>query len=105
MSNCVGSSGLGSLEQAGSWVLAKGMETSRSRLARRAESMGGGAELRLPTMRATGVPIPLERVAMRDDRLVVQGLTEDQIRAMPTFERNDRRYRDLDGNQQVQIST
>jgi hypothetical protein len=42
---------------------------------------------------------------MRGDRLVVQGLTEDQIRAMPTFERNDRRYRDLDGNQQVQIST
>ena len=51
------------------------------------------------------VPIPLERIAMRGNRLIVQGLTEDQIRAMPTFERNDRRYRDLDGNQQVQIST
>jgi predicted outer membrane protein len=50
------------------------------------------------------VPIPLERVALRGDRLIVQGLTEDQIRAMPTFERNDRRFRELEGSQQVQIN-
>jgi hypothetical protein len=50
------------------------------------------------------VPIPLERVAVRGDRLVTQGLTEDQIRAMQTVDRNDRRFRELDGNQQVQIN-
>ena len=50
------------------------------------------------------VPIPLERVAVRGDRLVTHGLTEDQIRAMQTVDRNDRRFRELDGNQQVQIN-
>ena len=50
------------------------------------------------------VPIRLERVAVRGDRLVTQGLTEDQIRAMQTVDRNDRRFRELDGNQQVQIN-
>jgi PRC-barrel domain len=50
------------------------------------------------------VPIPLERVVARGDRLVTQGLTEDQIRSMQTVDRNDRRFRELDGNQQVQIN-
>jgi len=50
------------------------------------------------------LPIPLERVALRADRLMVQGLTDDQLRAMPTVDRNDRRFRDLPGNEQVQIS-
>jgi hypothetical protein len=50
------------------------------------------------------LPIPLERVALRGDRLMVQGLTDDQLKAMPTVDRNDRRFRDLPGNEQVQIS-
>jgi hypothetical protein len=50
------------------------------------------------------VPIPLDRVALRGDRLVTQGLTEDQIRSMQTVDRNDRRFRELDSNQQVQVN-
>jgi hypothetical protein len=50
------------------------------------------------------VPIPLDRVAVRGDRLVTQGLTEDQIRSMQTVDRNERRFRELDRNQQIQIN-
>jgi sporulation protein YlmC with PRC-barrel domain len=50
------------------------------------------------------VAIPVERVALRGDRLIIQGLTEDQIRALPSFDRNDRSFRRLEGNQSVQVS-
>ena len=50
------------------------------------------------------VAIPVERVALRGDRLIIQGLTEDQIRALPSFDRNDRSFRQLEGNQPVQVS-
>lgn len=50
------------------------------------------------------VAIPTDRVAMQGNRLVIRGVTEDEIRAMPPFERNNRNFRDLDANQQVQIS-
>ncbi|MGF9762221.1 DUF4142 domain-containing protein [Microvirga sp. 0TCS3.31] len=50
------------------------------------------------------VAIPLERVALRGDRLVTQDFTEDQIRALPSFDRNDRSFRQLEGNQPVQVS-
>lgn len=50
------------------------------------------------------VAIPVERVTMRGDRLITQGLTEDQIRSMPSFDRNDRSFRQLEGNQPVQVS-
>jgi hypothetical protein len=50
------------------------------------------------------VAIPTERVAMRGDRLVIQGMTNDQIKAMPTFDRNDRAFRELEDNQAVQIT-
>lgn len=50
------------------------------------------------------VAIPMDRVALRGDRLVTQDFTEDQIRALPSFDRNDRSFRQLEGNQPVQVS-
>src|SRR5690606_35963336 len=50
------------------------------------------------------VAIPTDRVAVRGDRLVIQGLTEDQIRAMPAYNRNNQAFRELQSNQQVQIN-
>jgi predicted outer membrane protein/sporulation protein YlmC with PRC-barrel domain len=50
------------------------------------------------------VAIPTNQVTLQGDRLVIQGLTEDQIRAMPAFDAHERNFRELDKNQQVQIS-
>jgi hypothetical protein len=50
------------------------------------------------------VAIPTDRVAMQGDRLVIQGMTEDQIKAMPPFDANNRSFRQLEANQQIQIN-
>jgi hypothetical protein len=50
------------------------------------------------------VAIPADRTALRGDRLITQDFTEDQIRALPSFDRNDRSFRQLEGNQAVQVS-
>jgi hypothetical protein len=50
------------------------------------------------------VPIPLDRITLRGDRLIIQGLTDDQIRALPTVAGNDGRFHELHENQQVQLS-
>jgi sporulation protein YlmC with PRC-barrel domain len=43
------------------------------------------------------VLIPMERIQVRDDRLVVQGYTDEQIRAMPEFRFDQARgYRELE---------
>jgi len=55
-------------------------------------------------MRERDVRIPLERVTIRGDRLVIQGLTDDQVRIMPVFDRNDRTFRELEGNATVPLS-
>ena len=49
------------------------------------------------------VAIPTERVAMQGDRLIIQGVTEDQIHAMPAFDENNRAFRRLEDSRQVQI--
>lgn len=49
------------------------------------------------------VAIPLDRVAVRGDRLVIRGVTEDQIRTMPAFERNAAGFRDVLGTQTIQV--
>jgi hypothetical protein len=49
------------------------------------------------------VALPLERVALRGDRLIIQGMSDDQIKAMPAWNSNDREMRELDRNQQVPI--
>lgn len=50
------------------------------------------------------VAIPMDRVALRGGRLITQDFTEDQIRALPSFDRNDRSFRQLEGDQPVQLS-
>ncbi|WP_230533147.1 PRC-barrel domain-containing protein, partial [Microvirga roseola] len=51
------------------------------------------------------VLIPMDQVAMRGDRLVIQGITEDQIRAMPAYDNSNRNtFRELENEQQVQIN-
>ena len=50
------------------------------------------------------VALPLEQLTLRGDKLVIRGLTDDRIKAMPAWDRNNRSYRELDGNQMAQIS-
>jgi predicted outer membrane protein/sporulation protein YlmC with PRC-barrel domain len=50
------------------------------------------------------IAVPTDRVAMQGDRLVIQGVTEDQLRAMQPFDSNNRNFRELDNNQQVQFN-
>jgi hypothetical protein len=51
--------------------------------------------------RERDVRIPLDRVTIRGDRLVARDLTDDQVKVMPVFDRNDRAYRDLARNATV----
>jgi sporulation protein YlmC with PRC-barrel domain len=51
------------------------------------------------------VAIPVERVAVQGDRLVVQGMTEAQIKAQPPFDRNNRTFRELERDATVQVVT
>jgi sporulation protein YlmC with PRC-barrel domain len=55
-------------------------------------------------IRERDVRIPLEQVTVRGDRLVIQDLTDDQMRIMPVFDRKDRKYRELARNTTVPIS-
>lgn len=50
------------------------------------------------------VLLPFDRVKVRDGRLTVSGLTDDQIKAIPEFDRNARGYRDADRNRQAEFS-
>jgi sporulation protein YlmC with PRC-barrel domain len=54
-------------------------------------------------IRERDVRIPLDRVTMRGDRLMIQGLTDDQVKVMPVFDRKDRTYRDLARNAMVPV--
>ena len=55
-------------------------------------------------MRERDVRIPLDDgVTIRSDRLVIKGLTDDQVKAMPAFDSSDRRYRSLARNATVRI--
>jgi hypothetical protein len=46
-------------------------------------------------IRERDVPIPLDGVVISGRRLVVQGLTADQVKAMPVFNRKDSTYREV----------
>jgi hypothetical protein len=48
------------------------------------------------------VAIPMEQLAMRQDRLLADGLTDEQLKALPDFDRNAG-YRDVDDNQSAQL--
>jgi sporulation protein YlmC with PRC-barrel domain len=51
------------------------------------------------------VVIPAENVVMRGNRLIVEGLTNDQIKTMPVFDRNNRGFREMEANATVDISS
>lgn len=50
------------------------------------------------------VAVPLDRVELKGDRLVIQGLSDDQIRAMPTWDARSKTYREMTGSQSVPIA-
>lgn len=49
------------------------------------------------------VALPLENMVMTGERLVIRGVTEDEIRAMPAFDDGDRTYRALGAGQQAEV--
>lgn len=49
------------------------------------------------------VLVPASRIALRDDRLVAQALSDDELRALPTVERGDPSLRELDDARQVPV--
>jgi hypothetical protein len=51
------------------------------------------------------VAIPPENIAVRGDRLLLEGLTQDQLKRMPAVDRNSRDLRDVDGNATVELSS
>jgi sporulation protein YlmC with PRC-barrel domain len=51
------------------------------------------------------VAIPSGDVAMRGDRLILENLTEEQLKRMPPVDRNSRELRDIDGNATIELSS
>jgi sporulation protein YlmC with PRC-barrel domain len=51
------------------------------------------------------VTIPADNIAVRGDRLQLEGLTEDQLKRMPPTDRNSRDLRDVDGNATIELSS
>jgi sporulation protein YlmC with PRC-barrel domain len=51
------------------------------------------------------VAIPAENIAVRGDRLLLEDLTEDQLKRMPAIDRNSRDLRDVDGNATLELSS
>jgi sporulation protein YlmC with PRC-barrel domain len=49
------------------------------------------------------VLVPAAQVALREDRLVAQELTDDQLKALPVANRNDAVFREIDNEQQVPV--
>ena len=52
----------------------------------------------------TEVLVPLENVAVQGDRIVLRNLTEEQVKALPKYTRDDKAYRELDDSQSVSLS-
>ena len=50
------------------------------------------------------IAIPAERLALGGDRLIAQGMTTEQLKTLPSFDRNDRGYRELEGTAQIRIA-
>jgi PRC-barrel domain len=49
------------------------------------------------------VAMPIEQVAMRGDRLVAESLTDEQIRAMPSFDTGDKNYKEAKDGQTAPV--
>jgi hypothetical protein len=52
----------------------------------------------------TDVAIPIENVVVRNDQIVLQGLTEEQLKALPKFENTNNSYRKLGDNENVSLT-
>jgi hypothetical protein len=50
------------------------------------------------------VVMPLDDAAVRGDRLVTHDLTDDQIKAMRSWDRNDRNCRELQGYRTAEVT-
>jgi sporulation protein YlmC with PRC-barrel domain len=51
------------------------------------------------------VAVPSGDVAMRGDRLILENITEEQLKRMPPVDRNSRELRDIDGNATIELSS
>jgi hypothetical protein len=51
------------------------------------------------------VPVPTAQVVLRGDRLVTPGITDQELRRVPTLDRNARPHRDLDGQATAPIAS
>ena len=49
------------------------------------------------------VALPLENMALADDRLVIRGVTDEQLKAMPAWEEGDANYRAVTGTEPAEI--
>ena len=50
------------------------------------------------------VAIPLENVVVRNDQIVLQGLTAEQLKALPKFENTNNSYRELGDNENITLT-
>jgi len=50
------------------------------------------------------VVVPLDRTVVRGDRLVTHGVTDDQIKAMASWDSKAGNYQELKGNQTVEVT-
>jgi hypothetical protein len=52
----------------------------------------------------TEVLVPVENVMAQGDRIVLRNLTEEQVKALPRYTKDDKTYRELEGSQTVSLS-
>jgi len=51
------------------------------------------------------VLIPAENVVIRNNRLVTEGLTNDQVKTRPVFDRNNRDFKEVDANSTLEVAS
>lgn len=51
------------------------------------------------------VALPVDSMIVRDGKLIMRGMTDDQIRAMPAWTKGSRDYSDMAADQTIQIGT
>jgi len=49
------------------------------------------------------VALPIDQVAMRGDRLVAEGLTDEQIKALPAYDDNDTKFKETEEGQTAPV--
>jgi len=50
------------------------------------------------------VAVPMERLVVRGNRLLVEGISDDDIKKMPAFDRNNRAFREVNDNTSLEIA-